>query len=194
MKENDLSFARSGYMLGFIESSIFYYNQYKEKEDEYKYLKSKVIISYEDFIESKELDNIYRNYITSFIYLSMFVESYIFDYGARRLGDNFVKDHLDKLDIISKWIVIPKLITGYEIDKSKKSFETLKKFIHNRNKLVHHKTKNLNVTEKYKPLDEIINMEEIHNAIIDIFTQLEQNDKLENHLFYLSGTLIKNNS
>ena len=191
MEENDLSFARSGYMVGFLESSIFYYIQYKEKEEKYKYLKSKVIISHEDFFESKEKVNIYRNYITSFLYISMFLESYIFNYGARRLGDNFIKDHLDKLDIISKWIVIPKLITGYEIDKTKKSFEILKKLVQNRNKLVHHKTKELtHVIEKYKPLDEIINMEEIHNAIIDIFTQLERNDKLENHLFYLKGYLL----
>jgi len=56
------------------------------------------------------------------------------------LGDVFVKDHLDKLDTLSKWILIPKLITGSELPRQQKWFELLKKLIKTRNSIIHHKS------------------------------------------------------
>lgn len=56
------------------------------------------------------------------VFSTMAVEAYIYDYAARHLGDAFVKDHLDKLDTLSKWIVVPKLITGRELSRQQKWF------------------------------------------------------------------------
>ncbi len=57
------------------------------------------------------------------VFSAMAIEAYIYDYAARHFGDNFVKDNLDKLDTISKWIVIPKLITGRDLPRQQKWFE-----------------------------------------------------------------------
>jgi hypothetical protein len=74
------------------------------------------------------------------VFSAMAVEAYIYDYAARHLGDVFVKDHLDKLDTLSKWIIVPKLITGRELPRQQKWFELLKKLIKARNSIIHHKS------------------------------------------------------
>jgi hypothetical protein len=74
------------------------------------------------------------------VFSTMAVEAYMYDYAARYLGDAFVKDHLDKLDTLSKWIIVPKLITGRELPRQQKWFELLKKLIKARNSVIHHKS------------------------------------------------------
>jgi len=74
------------------------------------------------------------------VFSAMAIEAYIYDYAARNLGDAFVKDHLDKLDTLSKWIVIPELITGRELPRHQKWFELLKKLIKARNSIIHYKS------------------------------------------------------
>ncbi len=74
------------------------------------------------------------------VFSAMAIEAYIYDYAARHFGDNFVKDNLDKLDTISKWIVIPKLITGRDLPRQQKWFELLKNLIKARNLIIHYKT------------------------------------------------------
>ncbi len=74
------------------------------------------------------------------VFSAMAVEAYIYDYAARHLGDVFVKDYLDKLDTLSKWIIVPKLITGRELPRQQKWFELLKKLIKARNSIIHHKS------------------------------------------------------
>lgn len=90
-----------------------------------------------DFLEFKQE----RKFITIVVFLAIYLESYIYDFGASVLGDTYVKNYLDKLDVISKWVMIPRLITGEEIDRSNKSFADFKELISKRNSFVHHKTK-----------------------------------------------------
>jgi hypothetical protein len=56
------------------------------------------------------------------------------------LGDLFVKDHLDKLDTVSKWIIIPELITGKGLSRHQKWYVLLKNLIRTRNSVIHHKS------------------------------------------------------
>lgn len=98
----------------------------------------------ETFLFEQEI-SLFRNDLakTSLIIIAfsaMAIEAYIYDYAARHLGDEFVKDHLDKLDTLSKWIVVPKLITGRELPRQQKWFELLKKLIKARNSIIHHKS------------------------------------------------------
>lgn len=79
--------------------------------------------------------------VISITFAAMAIEGFIFDYGAVGLGDNFMKDYIDKLDTISKWIVIPKLITGKDFPKDRISFELLCKTIKLRNEFIHIKSK-----------------------------------------------------
>jgi len=101
----------------------------------------------------------HKHSITTVVFISMAIEAYIYDYSARELSDNYAKTYLDKLDIISKWVVIPKLITGKEFPANRQGFQLLKEIFGYRNKLVHFKSTNI-TPEK---------LEEIHKNTVDSF-------------------------
>jgi hypothetical protein len=85
--------------------------------------------------------------IKAIVFSSMCVESAINDYAGTQLGDGYAEKHLNNLDVLSKWVVIPKLVCGKSIDKSGPAFNALKKLIKARNKLVHNKSKELNPSD-----------------------------------------------
>jgi hypothetical protein len=74
------------------------------------------------------------------VFSAIAVEAYIYDYAARNLSDTFVKNYLDKLDPISKWVIIPQLVTGKELSRDHRWFELLNKLFLQRNKIVHEKS------------------------------------------------------
>ncbi|QCF24839.1 hypothetical protein [Hydrocarboniclastica marina] len=94
-----------------------------------------------------ELDSIEeerdQSCIVAVVFTAMYFEAFIYDYAASCLGDKYSKDHLDKLDFVSKWLVIPKLITGKEISKSGQAYEALKRLNKDRNSLVHLKSREM---------------------------------------------------
>jgi hypothetical protein len=74
------------------------------------------------------------------VFSAIAVEAYIYDYAARNLSDTFAKNYLDKLDPISKWVIIPRLVTGKELPRDHRWFELLNKLFLQRNKIVHEKS------------------------------------------------------
>ena len=78
------------------------------------------------------------------VFASMAVEAFIYDFAARNLSDSFVRKYLDKLNVVSKWVVIPKLVTGKEFPTDNNSFRLLKELISLRNSYVHSKSKRAN--------------------------------------------------
>jgi hypothetical protein len=84
-----------------------------------------------------ELDN---HCVITIVFCALAVEGYIYDYAARKLSDSFVDAHLDKLDVVSKWVVVPMLATGKEFPKDTKGFQLLKQLVSNRNFLAHNKS------------------------------------------------------
>jgi hypothetical protein len=190
--EEDVSYARIGYLHNYLENAIFFYNEYKKIENDH--IKAKAIFNdfyhpeYENYKAThKKAD---RDYLSSFLFLSLFLEAYIYDFAARRLSDSYVTKYLDKLDVISKWIIIPKLITGKELDTSRHSFAILKQIFSLRNKFVHHKTSEITIERvaKYNSLDELIKLSDILSAIADIFKQLDKIDTtIDSHQIYISN-------
>lgn len=71
------------------------------------------------------------------------LECYVHGYAARRLGEGYAKRHVEKLDLVSKWIVVPKLVTGQEIPSHHEGIKLLAKLVKARNHIVHLKGKNL---------------------------------------------------
>jgi mevalonate kinase len=71
----------------------------------------------------------------------MCLESFIYDYAAHNLSDIYVKKYLDKLGLKSKWLIIPRLVTGKDFPTDSKAFQGLQKLIEERNKLVHYKSR-----------------------------------------------------
>lgn len=93
------------------------------------------------------------------VFSAIAVESYIYDYAARHLSDKFVQSYLDKLDLISKWVLVPRLITGKSLPQSGKWMMLLKALVKERNSIVHSKSKEppfemKEVKDFYKKLNE----------------------------------------
>jgi hypothetical protein len=74
-------------------------------------------------------------------FASMTLEAFFYDYGADTLGDQYVKEHLDKLDLPSKYLVYPKLVCGTAPKKGEHTFELLRNLARLRNDLVHAKSR-----------------------------------------------------
>lgn len=84
-----------------------------------------------------------KHAIKSIVFSAMCVEAAINDYAGTHLGDKYFESHLSSLDVVSKWVVIPKLVCGNELDKSSAAFGALKTLIRARNQLVHSKSREL---------------------------------------------------
>ena len=82
---------------------------------------------------------IQRQSITSILFCTMTLEAFINNYGATKLTKSYFDNYLDKLELKSKWIVIPKLVTGRQINTDTKAYNYLTNLISLRNKLVHTK-------------------------------------------------------
>jgi hypothetical protein len=79
--------------------------------------------------------------IVAVTFAGMTLEAFFYDYAADALGDQHVKDHLDKLDLPSKYLVYPKLVCGTAPNKSEHTFELVRNLTRLRNDLVHAKSK-----------------------------------------------------
>lgn len=74
------------------------------------------------------------------VFAMISVEAYVYDYAARHLKDSFVKKYIDKLDPLSKWVIVPKLITGKELPRGGEWFQLLKNLVRERNSIIHSKS------------------------------------------------------
>ncbi|MEW6492181.1 MAG: hypothetical protein AB1589_06660 [Cyanobacteriota bacterium] len=100
-------------------------------------------------VEIGSVKNKLSNYcLVTIVFAALAVEGYIYDYAARNLSDRFVDQHLDRLDVVSKWVVIPNLITGQDFPKEGNAFRLLKQLIKNRNYIVHNKSTQLLSTDE----------------------------------------------
>lgn len=79
--------------------------------------------------------------LQTIVFAGMCFESAIYDYAADHLGDEFVRNHIDKLDVLSKWLIVLRLVAGHELRKDHAPYGALKALVSVRNKLVHTKSK-----------------------------------------------------
>jgi hypothetical protein len=86
--------------------------------------------------------------ITAVVFAAMCLEAFIYDYAALCLSDTYVQKYLDKLDLVSKWIVFPRLVSGKEIPRDSHAFERLRKLSRARNDLVHLKSREVTEVQK----------------------------------------------
>ena len=100
------------------------------------------------------------------VFSAMCFESAIYEYAADHLGDSYVQEHLDKLDILSKWVVVPRLVAGYEIRKDRAPYGALKALIAARNRLVHSKSEPIKFDKIEGQLERMHAEAEKHTAAI----------------------------
>jgi len=132
----------------------------------------------------------YKHSVTTVLFTSMAIEAYIYDYACRNLSDNHTKTYLDKLDIVSKWVVVPKLITGKEFPIERQGFQLLKSLFKYRNSLVHFKSTNFSVKDiedlQKKSENSFRMASESIRTLIELEKDLSTIDKDEPTKFFLN--------
>ena len=77
--------------------------------------------------------------VVTVIFSALALEAFINDYAITVFSRSFFDSYLDKLDPVSKWLIFPWLAKGKTIERRGQTFESLKKLLSLRNKLVHFK-------------------------------------------------------
>lgn len=193
MNDDLRMFARIGHFHNdtLLEISIDSFLKYKLLKKENRLLKEKGHFKHNEFLIYNEQEKIndlenslLKESIKVVIFLGAFLESYFFELSAVALGQQYTENHIEKLDLASKIILIPKLITGKEIDKSLHFWGHIKSLIKWRNKIIHNKTKDSieffknTKPENYdpKPLYLEFDLSEFLDSIKILFKELDKID------------------
>lgn len=94
-----------------------------------------------------------RAAVIAITFAAMSLEAFFFDYAADALGDKLVEEHLDKLDLKSRFVVYPRLVAGKKLDKGAQAYEQLSTLQKIRNKLVHFKSRSFDLSDVHKASD-----------------------------------------
>ena len=143
-----------------------YYKKFMQYEGELISLKNNDLAL--DFISMRYNLRIKRDNFAfiSLIFAVMHLEAFIYDYAIINLPKKLVDEHIDRLDTVSKWMIVVQLATGKKFPRSNNTFRLLKELIKYRNKLVHSKSKFM---EEILPFDveslESYDLEMENNAI-----------------------------
>lgn len=78
--------------------------------------------------------------IQTIVFSGMALEAAAYDLAAIHLDDAYASNYLDKLDLVSKWVVIPSLICGKSLNANGPAINALRTLVRARNSLVHHKS------------------------------------------------------
>jgi len=90
---------------------------------------------------------IQRDAMVTTIFCALTLEAFINSYGIHSFSKSNFEDHLDKLNPVSKWVIIPKLATGSQIRKDGQGYKLLKDVFKLRDKLVHYKSREKRISE-----------------------------------------------
>jgi hypothetical protein len=80
------------------------------------------------------------------VFSAFALEAHINEYGSRRLGRSLF-ERLDKLDTVSKWILVPRLVCGKELPKDRAPYQFLCELFRWRNEIAHPKAKDANLND-----------------------------------------------
>ena len=99
-----------------------------------------------DFLASRN-DAIGELALIVIVFSAFTLEAYINHYGISRLSRNYFSKYLDKLDLLAKWLVIPRVVTGKKLHPGSAAMQDLSWLVSLRNRLAHFKSKTINVEE-----------------------------------------------
>jgi hypothetical protein len=78
--------------------------------------------------------------VKTIVFSAMCIEAAAFDFSAIQLGDSYAEQFLDKLDIVSKWVVVPRLVAAKSLREDGPALNALRVLVRARNALVHQKS------------------------------------------------------
>ena len=172
------------------------YNSYEKIQNLLEVLENNELLN-KEYKCIKKLDkyeyDLEKLSISIIIFSALTLESYIYDYGARKLGDSFMKNHLDKLDPISKVVIIVELATQKKFPKDRRVYGLIKELNKSRNSLVHYKSSKKNLdnvaSDLVKNDGELIDFmkkaDQAYQALIELANTIENLDQSENVKFAL---------
>lgn len=99
-----------------------------------------------DFLASRN-DAIGELALIVIVFSAFTLEAYINHYGISRLSRNYFSIYLDKLDLLAKWLVIPRVVTGKKLDPGTAAMQDLSWLVSFRNRLAHFKSKTITIEE-----------------------------------------------
>lgn len=124
------------------------YSTAKEEHDDLKKsLKNKTVSDEDVDLLATKNDLIGEHALVVIIFAALTLEAFINHYGINRLSKNYFLTYLDKLDVLSKWMVLPKLITRKQLDPGTSAMQDLSWLIAVRNKLVHYKSRTIKIDD-----------------------------------------------
>jgi hypothetical protein len=99
-----------------------------------------------DFVCKKNAA-IQRSAMVAVIFSALTLEAFINHYGIGKFSRSFFDNHLDKLNPVSKWLILPRLVVGQQLSTDSKSYEYLRGLFKLRDKLVHYKVRRKRVCD-----------------------------------------------
>lgn len=121
---------------------------------------------------------IQRAAMVSVIFSALTLEAFVNNYAIERFSRSYFDNHLDKLPTISKWIIIPKLFTGKELNSDSQPYECLKRLFKRRDRLVHYKTRKKKLSEIYEE-DIWVTEEQSAEAVATVEAVLKELSELD---------------
>jgi len=85
--------------------------------------------------------------MVSVVFSALALEAFINHYASQRLSKSYFENYLDKLDLVSKWLVIPRLIHGNQLESGSRAMNSPRWLVALRNSLVHYKSKVRKISE-----------------------------------------------
>lgn len=136
----------------FFHTAIDTYKEIVKLEKEHSELQAKTSESEkssDDFVDkvAEKNDRIGRLVLIVVVFCAISLEAYINHYAISHLSKNYFETYLDKLGLLSKWIVIPRITTGTQLEVGIRPLEDLSWLISLRNKLAHHKSRKVSIEE-----------------------------------------------
>jgi hypothetical protein len=136
------------YYEDFFHVAIDTYNEIIKLEKELNNIsRSKVEKSSDDFVDkvAEKNDRIGRLALVVIIFCAASLEAYINHYAISHLSKNYFETYLDKLNLRSKWVVIPRIINGTQLNTGSKAIQELSWLIKLRNELMHYKSRKIEI-------------------------------------------------
>ncbi len=159
--------------------------QYLSLAEEDVLLRTRAIVTGDELLPIS--DRMYQCYLEQqqcaaieITFSGMALEAFFYDYAADALGDSFVKKHLDKLDLKSKFLIYPSLVCGHAPDQSTDTHASLVSLVKLRNDLVQFKSKQFHCTQLDKASDHYTELDELLKS--GVMGAIDCVDKVMNEL------------
>jgi len=123
--------------------------------------------------------------VISIIFSALCLEAFINHYAINKFPRPFFDKYLEKLPIKTKWILIPRLVTGDSFGMGSKPIAELKKLFNLRDKLVHFKTCVYDTVEEYvqkEKKDEIISEQNTKTSLLSVASIIKALRKIDTNV------------